>query len=489
MGQMAAPQPLPTLPLEILLVDDEPGLRARVGEALSDAGHTVTMASDGAEAMELTSRRDFDLVVTDVRPPKVDGFAILRALRADSPGTDVILITAYGTVSDAVTALKESAIDYVTKPFEPQTLVRIVAGLAERRILRAELERARARLTAVDPHTIVVGGSRAMMRLFERIDAIADSDAAVLVTGESGTGKEIVARMIHDRSVRRGRPFVAVNCAAFPQSLLEAELFGHEKGSFTGAVRSRVGRFKSADGGTLFLDEIGEIPLEAQPKLLRVLQDGAFEPIGTNTTVQVDVRVISATNRDLRARIAEGMFRDDLLYRLRVVELQVPPLRERSGDLPLLVEHFLRKYGRPGEDPPALSPQAWTALRRHPFPGNVRELQHAIEHACVLSRRGDIRIDHLPDEIRGTGDDSPATDGIRSLVLALRDFEREYLLRALELAGGERQRAADLLGITRKSLWERLRRYGLGRRRSAAARARTPGSRAPAAPALRGPRR
>jgi DNA-binding NtrC family response regulator len=450
--------------LDVLFVDDEPGVREPVVHALRSVGHRVTVATDGAEALALVEETPFDVVVTDIRLPKVDGFSILRQVREDVPGTDVVLITAFGSIADAVSAMRERAFDYVTKPFEPATLVRILDGIAERRLLRRELAEARSQLAAADPGNLLVGRSPAMLRLLEQVEAIAESEATVLLTGESGTGKELVAKTIHERGPRRSKPFVALNCAAIPPTLIEAELFGHERGAFTGAVRRRVGRFMAAHDGTLFLDEIAELPLDAQAKLLRVLEEGSFEPIGTNVTAEVDVRLVSATNRDLKALVAQGRFREDLYYRIRVVELVVPPLRERPGDLPLLVEHFLKKHARPDAEP-HLSPAAWAALRGHSFPGNVRELQHAIEHAVVLSRRGEIGVEHLPPDIRGPVG-RPAKSGTRSLAVALREFEREYILRTLELVGGERQRAAALLGISRKSLWEKVRRYGIERRRA-----------------------
>jgi DNA-binding NtrC family response regulator len=300
-----------------------------------------------------------------------------------------------------------------------------------------------------------------------RIEMIAPSDAPTLVTGESGTGTELVARMLHAGSPRAAKPFVAVNCAAFPQTLIEAELFGFERGAFTGAVKRRDGRFRAADGGTIFLDEIAELPLPAQAKLLRVLQEGTFEPLGTNTTVHVDVRVISATHRNLKDRIAEGAFREDLYYRVNVIEIPLPPLRERPGDLSLLVQYFLQSFTPSGRPLPTVSPAAWAALSHYQYPGNVRELSHALEHAVVLSGGAENEVRHLPP-----GNSAQAASGgrvvpelgapeIRPLHIALREFEREYLLRAMAQASGKRVRAAELLGISRKSLWEKLRLHGI----------------------------
>ena len=293
------------------------------------------------------------------------------------------------------------------------------------------------------------------------------SDAPVLISGESGSGKELVARSLHTVSPRKDRPFVAINCAAFPETLIEAELFGHERGAFTGAVRRREGRFKAANGGTLFLDEVAELPLMVQAKLLRVLQDGTIEPLGTNTPLKVDVRIISATHRNLKERISEALFREDLYYRLNVLDIRVPPLRERRSDLPVLVEHFLRKFLGDEADLPSISPRAWAALSEYDFPGNVRELEHAIQHALVLSRGETIDIQHLPEDVAGQhlpSDQAPEPGGLRPLATAVKEFEREYLQRALGIAEGKKTRAAELLGISRKNLWEKMRALNLSER-------------------------
>ncbi len=455
--------------LDILLVDDEPGIRLSVGDALRDAGHKVTIASDGAEAMAHVVSRVFDVVITDIRLPRTDGVTLFRKVRSESPTTDVILITAWGAVADAVAALKEGAHDYLTKPFDVDEIAIRLQRIAERRALQNELATARARgANGKGPIGSIIGRSPPMVRLLERIETIAESDAPVLITGESGTGKELVARSLHEAGQRNSGPFVAVNCAAFPESLLEAELFGHERGAFTGAVRKREGRFKAADKGTLFLDEIAEIPLPAQAKLLRVLQEGTFEPLGTNEPVRVDVRIISATHRNLKRYIAEGRFREDLYYRLNVLDIPIPPLRERRGDLPILVQHFLERFTAPGKQPPDIGPRAWAALSEYPFPGNVRELQHAVEHAVVLARGNEVGLEQLPADIRGMANSAPsspgaaaATESIRPLNIAAKEFEREYLLRALGAASGKKARAADLLGISRKNLWEKLRAHNI----------------------------
>jgi DNA-binding NtrC family response regulator len=456
--------------LDVLLVDDEAELRLTLSEALRDAGHRVTLASDGAEARGHVMARVFDVVICDVRLPQLDGLTLFRRLRRESPTTDVILMTAYAEVADAVAALKEGAYDYLTKPFDIDELLVAVNRIAGQRALRRELEQARAELSGRRPENMLIGQSPSMRRVLGLIEMVAQSDAPTLVSGESGTGKELVARMLHDRSNRRDNPFVVVNCGALTETLIEAELFGHERGAFTGAVRKRDGRFKAADGGTLFLDEVAELPLPAQAKLLRVLQEGTFEPLGTNTTIRVDVRVISATHRNLRTRITEGQFREDLFYRINVIEIPLPPLRERPADLSALLQHFLQRFTPKGRSLPTVSPAAWAALARHSYPGNVRELSHAIEHAVVLSGGGEIALNHLPAGIvaqtaHAPGPSAePARGGgeIRPLQAAVKEFEREYLLRAIHQAGGKRVRAAEMLGISRKSLWEKLRYYNLG---------------------------
>ena len=455
----------------ILLIDDEPSIRLSVGDALKDAGYVVDLAADGAEGLEKSRGAIYDVVISDIRLPKLDGLAIFRHLRAESPETDVILITAYGAIEDAVSALKEGASDYLTKPIDVDELVVRVGRSAERRALKRELENARRELAAKDASEII-GRAPAMIRLLDRIDTVSQSDAPALITGESGSGKELVARRLHALSPRRDRPFVAVNCAAFPETLLEAELFGHERGAFTGAVKRREGRFKAAHGGTLFLDEIAELPPTAQAKLLRVLQEGVVEPLGTNAAVHVDVRLISATHQNLKERIATKLFREDLYYRLNVLDLPIPALRDRKSDLPILVEHFLRTLTPSNKTPPAITPRAWAALSGYAFPGNVRELQHIIERALVLGRGEEIDLHHLSDDVAGAASvrgggasvEEPVDvrPGTRPLAIAMKEFEREYLARTLAACAGRKAKAADALGISRKNLWEKLRSHGLG---------------------------
>lgn len=445
--------------MRVLIADDEPSIRLTVEDALRAAGFAVDVVADGAAAQAALERDVYHVLLSDVRMPKQNGLELFRWVRAHRPQLRVILMTAYAEVQDAVQALKDGAEDYLTKPFDLDELVLRVQRVAETEKLRVELQDAREQLSrgGGQKHRMV-GRSKSMLRLFDQLETMADSDAPVLIYGESGTGKELVARALHAYSPRKDGPFVAVNCAAFPESLIEAELFGHEKGAFTGAVRAREGRFRAASGGTLFLDELGEISPLVQAKLLRTLQEHIIEPLGSEASVEVDVRIIAATHRDLKARIQSGEFREDLFYRINVLDLKIPPLRERRDDVPLLVEYFLSRHSRSAE--PQLRPEVWAALSQYPFPGNVRELEHAIERACVLSRGQEIQLAHLPEDIGGgveaaSGLVAPA--GVQPLQEAIRAFERTYLAHALDAFDGKKAKAAEALGISRKSLWEKLK--------------------------------
>ena len=442
--------------LRILVVDDEPDLHLASAEALRDAGHEVHVARDGEQALAIMTALKIDVLLTDVRLPKLDGLSLFRLVRQQSPTTTVILVTAYAEVHEAIAAVKEGAHDYLTKPVASEEIGRCIERLAAQASMERELVKVRVQLARREPTEQIVGRSTVMCRLMDRLNTIASSDAPVLLLGETGTGKELVARALHDRGPRRGKPFVAVNCASFPDTLLEAELFGHERGAFTGAVGRRAGRFQAAHGGTLLLDEVGDMSTVAQVKLLRVLEEHVVEPLGTNAAIPVDVRVVSATHRDLRKMIRDGLFRDDLYYRLNVLNIDVPPLREREGDLPLLAQYFLNKFHRRGSTPARISPAAWSALAACAFPGNVRQLGHAIEHATVMANDGEIEPRHLPAEITdeaGAG----ARPGPQTLHGAKQEFERQYLRHVLAHSDGKRGEAIKILGISRKNLWEKLR--------------------------------
>jgi DNA-binding NtrC family response regulator len=445
--------------LAVLIAEDDSLVRSTMGQALEAAGHVVEAVADGQEAMARTSAFAYDIVISDVCMPKVGGFSLFSHVKEHLPGAGVILVTAHGSVNDAVESLKAGVDDYLTKPFDVAELVIRVERLGERMMLHSALREARACLASGAAGAKLVGKSPVMQSLMARIGTVAPTDASVVILGESGTGKELVARAIHEASARANGPFVAVNCTAFPETLIEAELFGHERGAFTGAAQRRDGRFKAADGGTLLLDEVGEIPLSVQAKLLRVLQEGTIEPLGSNRPISLDVRLICATHRNLKQMIAAGTFREDLYYRLHVLDIHVPPLRNRRTDLPLLVSHFFRKFAAPRSEL-RIDPAAWAALMRHSFPGNVRELEHAIHHAVVLSYGKRIELAHLPADIGGRDAGSHDSDcRARPLAESMKDFERQCLLMALNTTDGVKFKAAQLLGISRKTLWEKLKAH------------------------------
>ena len=448
--------------MRILLVEDDRLVRIPLRDALADEGHEVAEAEDGQLALDAINREAFDLLLTDIRLPGANGLKIFEHLRATQPACLAILMTAYGRVEDAVNVIQEGASDYITKPFDTaELLLRI-----ERLKTEAEFRSALAGSTAPEAcggeeasQTRMVGESAAMLQVKQRIKAAADAGVSVLITGETGTGKELCVQMLHCRRGRPG-PLVTVNCAAIPGELFEAEMFGHERGAFTGADRKRQGKFKAADGGTLFLDEVGELQPEHQAKLLRAIETGSFEPVGSSRSEVADVWVVGATNRDLPSEVASGAFRQDLFYRLNVIEIQVPPLRDRRDDIPLLVSDFLRAAAlRQGAEMPELSPQAISALMTNPYPGNIRELLHALEHGIALARGGPISVEHLPSAFRGPdmGQSLDAGDGHLPLSKAVRQFEQGYIRRVLDQVDGKKSEAARLLGISRKSLWQKLK--------------------------------
>ena len=435
----------------VLVVDDEEGIREFVAEALEDDGHVVVRAKDGAEAAARLRAQAFDLVITDLRMPEMDGMALVRTARAEQPEMEVIVLTAHGSVETAVEAMKLGAFDYLRKPIaSPGELRLLVSRALERRSLLALQDRSvreaprLPRLSYGDP---------AMAPLAEAVEKVARTNATVLLLGESGTGKEVAARTIHAQSARSAGPFVAVSCAAIAEGLLESELFGHEKGAFTSAVATRRGRIELADGGTLFLDEIGELKLELQSKLLRVLQERRFERVGGTRTMEADVRWIAATNRDLEAMATDGRFRADLYHRLAVFPVRLPPLRERRGDIVPLAETLLerigRELGRPGL---RLGAEARQAIADADWPGNVRELANALERAAILADGPELRARDL-----GTLARARSSSGGGSLS----DVERETIARALAEVGGNRRLAAERLGIGLRTLYEKLKRYGL----------------------------
>jgi two-component system, NtrC family, response regulator HydG len=456
------------VPSRILVVDDEEELRRSVEKILRRCGHEVDTAATGGAAIELVRHRPYSLVITDFRLPDTDGLELLRQVRTLLPDVEVLVITAFGNIPLAVDAIRHGAYDFLSKPFKRAELEHAVARAVERQALAAENRRLKLELAerGSSPFSRVVGQSPAIQRVLQMAEQVAPSSATVLVVGESGTGKEVVAETIHRLGPRRDRPLVKVNCAALPETLLEAELFGHERGAFTGALGRREGRFALAHQGTLFLDEIGSVNLTVQVKLLRVLQDGMYEPLGSTRTARSDCRIVAATNLDLAAEVAAGRFREDLYYRLNVITIEMPPLRERIEDVPLLAAHFLRVYAaRNGKDIDAIAPAAMQRLMAWHWPGNIRELEHAVERAVVLATGRVIEEGHLPQSLRGrlgmgTGQSAePPADAAVIPVpvgLPLEDVERLLIQETLRRTGGNKQRAAELLGIASRTIYRKL---------------------------------
>jgi len=454
MSDMPAPE-------QILLVDDDDRLRTLVGEVLQANGYAVVSVPSAADALEMLQREPVDLVVTDIKMPGMTGDQLLAEVRATFPEVPVIGVTAFGTPEDAAALTRAGAADYLTKPFRTPVLL----GAVERvlRETRPPREAARERRERGAHLDGLVGRSAAMQPLLGRIGRVAASGAPVLITGETGTGKEVVAQAVH-RASGRG-PFVPINCSAIPANLLESELFGHVRGAFTGADHDKAGLFERADGGTLFLDEIAEMPLALQPRLLRVLQFGELRRIGELQHRSVDVRIVAATHRDLPERVRSGQFREDLFFRINVLRLDVPPLRDRLDDIPSLAEHFLAEAAaRDARSAARISPEALGALLLHSWPGNVRELANVVERASIFADGSEIRLDDLPEEIRGP---LPAAARVPPLHLAaqqgltLEALERAYILEVLRRSGGNRSRAAELLGLPRRTLYRRLTEYGV----------------------------
>ena len=474
---------------QVLVVDDEANLRKVLVAQLTRDGYDVHTAADGEAAKELLADHHVDLVITDLRMPKVDGMELLRWALADDPTRPVVMITAHGTVDTAVEALKLGAFDYVTKPFD-QAEIRAVAQKALRARdlagtevapLSPELGIGPGTAAAAGPGRFrIIGQSAQMQDIYSVLEKVADTPTTVLISGESGTGKELIARALHESSSRAQKPFIRLNCAAIPKDLMEAELFGYERGAFTGAVTSKPGKFELAHGGTLFLDEIGEIPVEMQVKLLRVLQESEFERVGGIKTIGVDVRLVTATNRDLREMITRGAFREDLFYRLNVVSIHLPPLRERTNDIPLLVDHFVRKFNaRLRKQIDRVAPDAMGKLLAYEWPGNIRELENVMERAVLFCDDTALAAKDLSPEVRGEGrTQTPAPGnvapragdggaaagdgGLREQVrAAMARLEKDLILRALQQTSGNVTRAARLLKISRKGLQLKMKELGL----------------------------
>ena len=452
----------------LLVADDDASIRSLLKQLLSDEGFAVQEASTGIEVVDKVKESSPDLVIMDVRMPELDGIEALSRVKATNPKTAVLIMTAFGSSNAAIRAMELGAFDYITKPFELEKISHTVKRVLDYQDLTQEVEVLRDEISTLVQTERIVGNSPAMQEVYKTIGKVAKADATVLITGESGTGKELVAEALHFNSNRRSGPLVKVSCAALPETLLEAELFGHEKGSFTGAMTQRRGRFEMADKGTIFLDEIGEMTVPTQTKLLRVLQERKIERIGSNVPIKVDIRIIVATNKDLQKQVEQSKFRDDLYYRLNVINIHMPPLRDRKEDIPSLVEHFLAKHRYSATaQPAAISEEAIRRLMEYNWPGNVRELENVIERAVVLSRGQIITSRELPfgEHEAGEGEEGEAGDDVKAdssfFKKSVAQFEKDLIMKALRDANGNRSKAAEMLGIYRRLLYAKIKEYGL----------------------------
>ena len=444
----------------ILVVDDDSLVNEFVTETLTRSGYEVHSASSGPEALELIDQYEYDLVLTDVKMPEMDGITLLSKIKKQVPDTVVVVITAFGTVQNAVDAMKKGAYDYIVKPFSPDEIGLVVDRAIDHRCLAMENKVLKAQIKEKYSFENIVGQNKKLMEIFDLIQSASNSRATIMLTGESGTGKELVAKAIHYNSPRKDMPFIRVNCASLPENLIESELFGHEKGAFTGAIKTTKGRFEMADGGSLLLDEISEMPISLQAKLLRVLQESEFEKVGSGTTVKVDVRIIATSNRNLPEEVKNGNFREDLYYRLNVIAIGVPPLRERKDDLPLLIEHFIHKFNEEDERQiVGVTEKAMNLLKDYPWPGNIRELENLIRRAVVTC--GDKVLTHKDFPSYLALGMEGETSGMLSEPITISEGEKILILKALERNNGNRTKTADELGVTTRTLRNKLHGYGI----------------------------
>jgi two-component system response regulator HydG len=445
---------------KLLVVEDDDTNRQTLERIFSKEPYDLRVAADGEAALDIVREDSIDVVLSDLMMPGMDGLELLKTVRTLQPDMEFILITAYGTVEKAVEAMKEGAYDFITKPFKRMEVLRRVRRAMEKQMLLLENRRLRERLAGIDRETTIVGRSGSIRSVLDLVEQVAPSTATVLLLGESGTGKELFARQIHARSDRKARPFVAVNCAAIPETILESELFGYEAGAFTGATRRKAGRFELAHTGTLFFDEVGEIPPSMQVKLLRVLQDGVFERLGGTTAVSTDVRIVAATNRPLAEDVANGRFREDLYYRLNVIPVEIPPLREHRDDIPLLSHHFLSAFAKKNrKDVVGIDSDSMDALSAYDWPGNVRELENAMERAVILAKEREIRRENLPNAV-ASGTNERQSVSI-PLGTPLEDVERLLIRETLRMTKGDKSTAARLLGIATRTIYRKLGRDAL----------------------------
>jgi DNA-binding NtrC family response regulator len=446
----------------ILVVDDDAETRDLLREVLGDEGYHVVTSGSGEEALEIGGQEYFDIIISDMRlGTRLNGLDVLRAYKSIQPESEVILITAFGSMETAIEAVKAGAFDYISKPFKIDEVLLQVRRALENRELVRENRNLRQQLGTQVQLSSLVGRSPAMLEIYKKIAMVSDSRATVLIHGESGTGKELVARAVHYNGPRAGRRFFAVNCGALTETLLETELFGHVRGSFTGAIENKRGIFEEASGGTVFLDEVSEMSPALQVKLLRTVEDQEVRRVGSNQVISIDVRIIAASNRNLAERVAEGKFREDLYYRLRVIEIEIPPLRERTEDIPLLVEHFLKKFEQERGQAFSVSPQALSLLLRFNWPGNVRELENALESAAALNRSGVIKPEDLPPKVRAESLSGGRPEDLYNDLPTLDELEKRYLAHVLQVTGDNKARAAGIMKIDRKTLYRMLARFSL----------------------------
>jgi len=444
----------------ILLIEDDEILRITISDSLKKMGWPVTAAEDGQEGLNLIKKNNFDIVISDIRLPKINGIDVLKEVKNYYPNTEVIMITAFGNIEDAVGIIKFGAYDYITKPFHTDDLIFRIKKIIDYQILKNDYA---ALKNQCDDHSLlnIIGKSNMMQGVFDLIERVSKVDSNILITGESGTGKGLVAKIIHLKSKRAKNPFIKVSCAALPETLLESELFGHEKGSFTGAIKRRYGRFEMAKDGTIFLDEVGEIPMSIQVKLLRAIQENEFERVGGEETIKVDVRIISATRKNLEKAIEDGEFREDLYYRLKVIPIHIPPLRERKEDIPLLVDYFIKRFNKKLSRLVEITSEALKCLLDYDFPGNVRELENIIERSVALSTSDTINAYDIVMAVEKDGFISLRDEDIPSLKDVISKTEMTHLMKVLEKTNWNRIKAAKILGISRKNLWEKLKAYNI----------------------------
>ena len=451
----------PRMSGHVLIVDDDQSMAETLQKAMTRRGFVVSWKTSATEALTLLDEQDFDVVVTDLHMEGMNGFALCERIVANRPDVPVVMITAFGSLDSAVGAIRAGAYDFVTKPFDVETLRLTLSRAVQHRRLRDEVKRLRQVVSAVGLDQMI-GSSAPLQKVKELVDRVADADAALLIMGESGSGKELVARAVHQRSRQATGPFVAINCAAIPEALLESELFGHVKGAFTDARAPRQGLFLKANGGTLFLDEIGELPLGMQPKLLRALQERTVRPVGGDTEIPYEARIITASNRDLETEVAERRFREDLFYRINVLRIDVPSLRARGNDVLVLAQHFMKQFSeQTAKRVAGMTPAVAVKLVSYAWPGNVRELQNCMERAVAFARFGELTVDDLPEKIRDYRSTDLSIPGVGAQeVMTMDELERRYITRILKQVDGNKTTAAELLGLNRRTLYRKLERWG-----------------------------